>query len=148
MRTLSKDWMIVSPDRYELPLAPCCGSAVELAKQLGITEVTVYQTEAMKYSGAIAKRKIVKFEREVSDMKDCYSFHRGKCKHYKFAKCKGVTCGFYQSNGDLAEARKSAYDRVMSLPWEIQDRIAHNYYQNDIRNMLVGIPEGGEAIEY
>ena len=61
-----KLYMVVTSDKYELPLA--IGSAQEIADYLGVLRKTVYEqacgTHQARCNGKITKRKIIKIELE------------------------------------------------------------------------------------
>lgn len=61
-----KLYMVVTSDKYELPIA--LGTAQEVANYLGVLRKTVYEqacgTHQARCNGKITKRKIIKIELE------------------------------------------------------------------------------------
>lgn len=65
-------YMVVTADKYELPLAPPFDSAKELAEFLGVSRATIYNNiwsrEKGRVNGNHSNKKYIKFKEDDEDV--------------------------------------------------------------------------------
>lgn len=62
--------------------------------------------------------------------KDCFAYHKGRCRALTVKQCEGKGCSFYKTKQQLQQEKHLTFKRIKTLDKSTQLHIAESYYGN------------------